>query len=419
MLAALSRLAHLPCSLTMSQPPISPQDHAERLQTEIRLQHLRQLQIIPVSEKGRWNGAAAALPSYFQYMRDWSEKGKEQICAAIAAKATGGHEIDWNVALYAFMESAAVYLRDWPTLFLASQAAREGRTEEALQLLADSDAEIRRIASMWHPDLHYVTICDLVEEHPDSDPTLDGPFCGVFFSTNPHTPFIGIVFKGTHVESWEEMLVDLRYIPVESTGGRLWDTHVSQGIFATLFGPFPKLGGQTPFDYIQRVVNLIASGNGNLPTDVHITGHSLGASYASLFYAEQLRLAQSHPSTSNLVLRDLYTYGSPRVALGDFVDAVDLALRSHAGHAWRICSIGDPVTLVPPALLTDPKFIHLDVGYRVAEDQEPVRLETERRTHPRPPLPLINMSNHTPWAYFDSLFYTATNYAAHIRKQRY
>lgn len=43
------------------------------------------------------------------------------------------------------------------------------------------------------------------------------------------------------------MLVDLRYIPVESTGGRLWDTHVSQGVFETMFGPFSKLGGQNPF----------------------------------------------------------------------------------------------------------------------------------------------------------------------------
>jgi hypothetical protein len=41
---------------------------------------------------------------------------------------------------------------------------------------------------------HGIDRC-LQQEHPDSDPTLDGPFCGAFFSSNPQTPFIGIVFK--------------------------------------------------------------------------------------------------------------------------------------------------------------------------------------------------------------------------------
>ncbi|KAI0690866.1 Alpha/Beta hydrolase protein [Cytidiella melzeri] len=416
--------------------PPSPEKHVEHIQAQVRQRHVQQLKNLSMSEKGSWNDPSFNLPSYFQYMEKWSVKARHQIHAAIAARAVSGPDIDWNVGLYAFMESAAVYLRDWPTLFLASQAARKGRTEEALELLANSDAEIRKLASMWHPDLRYVTICvdflatDLVEEHPDSDPTLDGPFCGVFFSSNPQRPFIGIVFKGTHVESWEEMLVDLRYIPVESTGGRLWDTHVSQGVFATLFGPFPKLGGQTPFDYIQKVIAMITAGNSNRPADVHVTGHSLGASYATLCYAELLRLSQLNPSSSKIILRDLYTFGSPRVALEDFVSALSTSLSpspshstpnttttsisssssTHTTHSRRITTVSDPVTLVPPVLLTDPTFVHVDgEAWQVAEEKEPVRLKSEVGTHPRPPLPLFDMSNHTPFAYFKALYYTATS----------
>lgn len=158
---------------------------------------------------------------------------------------------------------------------------------------------------------------------------------------------------------------------------------------------------------------MIIAANGNVPTDIHIAvsssivvswevlvnifqGHSLGASYATLCYAELLRL-QSRPTTIKFVLQDLYTFGSPRIALDDFADAFYTALLSHKGHSWRICSARDPITLIPPALLTDPKFTHVDRSYLVAADMEPEESDTERGTHPRPPLPIVgmNMSHHS------------------------
>lgn len=71
-------------------------------------------------------------------------------------------EIDWNIVMYTWMESAAVYLRcvqglvpwsktfyglssDWPTVLEAAEAAQEGRDEDALRLLEWSDAEIQKI----------------------------------------------------------------------------------------------------------------------------------------------------------------------------------------------------------------------------------------------------------------------------------
>lgn len=125
-------------------------------------------------------------------------------------------------------------------------------------------------------------------------------------------------------------------------------------------------------------------------------GHSLGASYASLCYTELLRL-QRRPTTIKLVLRDLYTFGSPRIGLNDFAEAFRDALLSHTGHSWRICCTLDPVTLVPPVLLTDPKFTHLDKTYLVAVDEDPEEADTELGTHPRPPLPIVGMkmSHHS------------------------
>ncbi|THG96877.1 hypothetical protein EW026_g5032 [Hermanssonia centrifuga] len=205
---------------------------------------------------------------------------------------------------------------------------------------------------------------------------------------------------------------------MQATEGHLWGTHVSEGVFMTMFGPFHRLGEQTPFAYIKEVICLIASNMPRDPTsppiDVHVTGHSLGASYASLCYAELLRLYNNQPidpfvtSPSKLILRDLYTFGSPRFALEDFVDVFMLVMDTHHGYSWRIVSEGDPVTLVPPVHLIDPKFIHLDKAWQVSENAEPQELPSERNSHPRPPIPVINMSYHTPWAYFNALYRAAT-----------
>ena len=130
-------------------------------------------------------------------------------------------------------------------------------------------------------------------------------------------------------------------------------------------------------------------------------GHSLGASYASLFYAELMRFYNDGPISRlkqpACLLRDLYIFGSPRFGLADFADIFSLAIDEHAGYSWRIICHGDPVGLVPPVLITDPKFIHLDKGYEVFDTDGPVELQSEKNSHPRPPLPVvtINMSNHS------------------------
>ncbi|GJE87531.1 lipase family protein [Phanerochaete sordida] len=399
---------------------------AEELKRDIRRKRLELLKA-----RGPLGGGSAQTEgwkrpwrelSYYHWMETWSKKAEAQIRVGIATGACGTGTINWNIVLYTWMESAATYLRDWPTVLKAATAARMGHEADAMKLLEWSDEEIQNIAALWSPDMHYVTICDLTQDAPESDPTLDGPFCGAFFSSDPKNPFIGLVFKGTHVESWQELLVDLHYAPVHAQDGHVWDTHVSHGVYSTLFGPFSKLDGQTPFEYIKNIACTLISERIQASTDVpvrlHLTGHSLGASYAALYFAELLRLFDNGPISSQsgkpaCILRDLYTFGSPRFGLLDFVDVFSLAIDEHDGYSWRINCSQDPVCLVPPVLITDARFIHLDKAYEVSQSDGPLELASERNSHPRPPLPVvpINMSNHTPWAYFNALYNTATHTA--------
>ena len=125
--------------------------------------------------------------------------------------------------------------------------------------------------------------------------------------------------------------------------------------------------------------------------------------YASVHYAELVRLYKNDPiepdSTypTQLVVRDLYTFGSPRLVLEDFVNVFAAAMEQHRGQSWRIVSAHDPVTAVPPVLITDPTFVHIDKGYTISDHKPPEEMESERYTHPRPQLPVIaaNMSFHS------------------------
>jgi hypothetical protein len=85
MLAALSQLIHLPCSSLVMASSSSLEERLERIQADIRIQHLQQLQMMPMSKKGRWTNASSKLPSYYHFMEQWSTKAREQIHTAIKA----------------------------------------------------------------------------------------------------------------------------------------------------------------------------------------------------------------------------------------------------------------------------------------------------------------------------------------------
>jgi hypothetical protein len=83
-----------------------------------------------------------------------------------------------------------------------------------------------------------------------------------------------------------------------------------------------------------------------------IAGHSLGSAIASLLHARILFSPQD--LGPDLVLRQGYMYGCPRVASADFISRFDFAASQPFGDTtrslWRVIDRWDVVTHVPPGL---------------------------------------------------------------------
>ncbi len=111
-------------------------------------------------------------------------------------------------------------------------------------------------------------------------------------------------------------------------------------------------------------------------------GHSLGAAYASLCYAQ---LLIDGTGTTKASPGDLYTFGSPRVGRGDFAEPLRTGVAAPCGSAWRIVNKGDYVTKVPaspPWPISRDPFIHVDALYKIYNDMKPVPGPSEIGTHP-------------------------------------
>jgi hypothetical protein len=131
-------------------------------------------------------------------------------------------------------------------------------------------------------------------------------------------------------------------------------------------------------------------------------GHSLGASYATLFHTALLSVqagsgtftkpsgsdpaqpqsGAAAPSLAALItLRDLWTFGSPRLGLADFAQLQHDLMAAHDGASWRLVDAKDPVALVPPDPLHLGKagdaFVHVDAGVRMSADAPPVPIPSE------------------------------------------
>ncbi|KAJ3766462.1 Alpha/Beta hydrolase protein [Lentinula raphanica] len=409
--------------------PSLPPDGSFEL--DLRMRHLEQLRNVEIPmdhyPETPWPSPPGA-PTPYEQLVEWSMQAQSQIQAAVANQVVSQGNINWDNEILTLLESAALSLRDTSKVFEAvieSRKQTEEGDERALQLLSDSQADIKKIAALW--GLNFEVICDLLKYSPEGHPFMNGPFAGVFYSRNTNKPFLGLAFKGTNMKDWKEIFVDLKSAMTMAIDKILWGSPIHQGFYQTMFLEFPNLAS-APLDYIKRMIDTFLQ-TYVVPSDVniylHVTGHSLGGAYATLCYAEFMRLYNNDPAVPlqgeegeesffsqlkerQFLLQDLYTFGCPR--LGGVMDQKDWAyqyasaLQYHEGQSWRVVNEYDPVAAMPPIIPYITTWNHVDNGYQISDQRNPQPLPSEVGTQPGTSIKPWNYPYHSPASYFQNLY---------------
>ncbi|KAF7722573.1 hypothetical protein EC973_002963 [Apophysomyces ossiformis] len=219
---------------------------------------------------------------------------------------------------------------------------------EATQHLKTSVESIKTKAETW--GFKFTSMEEFSEtNHINS---VAGPFCGVYTSTSH--PAIVIAFKGTSVDSFEEILVDAVVQRVDARPYLYGATH--QGFYEALFSNsgWCDNTGRDPYNRIIRFINekaieLQERLQTNDKIQLWVTGHSLGAGVSTLFFA---RLLKCPEDLENCQLRDCYTFGSPAVGDSEFASifsSYTLAPLSRSSTLWRVVNNKDVVCKIPLA----------------------------------------------------------------------
>lgn len=142
-------------------------------------------------------------------------------------------------------------------------------------------------------------------------------------------------FRGTQPDQWQDILADLKIIPVEWSVGGARRGRVHRGFKDALDEVWAEL---------ESLLNGLASGR-----TVWFCGHSLGAALATL-------AAHRYADT-----RGVCTFGSPRVGDGTFAREFD---RRFPDNALRYVNNHDIVTHVPPP----PGYKHVETRRFIGQD---------------------------------------------------
>lgn len=243
---------------------------------------------------------------------------------------------------------ALVYERDDHYVNMAGEAAKRDdvseseKQSEVARLLLQSSRQITRQASKY--GFHFSSVSDFV--------SIGGPFCGLFWPKDSNEKWIVIAFKGTSPTNFSEFMVDATIVHCNAHSF-FGNGSLHQGFYSSL-APGPE-SDVDPYANILHSLKHVAKslkGGGDEKVNLWITGHSLGAALASLLYA---RLLFSPKDLGpDLVLRQGYMFGTPRVADAQFISAFDFASSTPFGDTtqslWRVVDRWDIVTHVPPGL---------------------------------------------------------------------
>lgn len=366
-----------------------------------------------------WLGALGALlgaPRIVDFglglslLRKWSEDNQRNILVAQDKQVFGGKsEIHWQSSLFAFMESTGMYLRDvqmhskaW-SLFQNAHY-NVANEEKAIKTYGNAYENIDRLADAW--GMKFLPI-EMVGISPDGHEQWDGPFCGIFHTTEKQAekPFIGIAFKGTNPINIKEWAIDLNYqlaaAEVKHFKGDV-GAKVSQGVYASLFGKLPGLYGKAPngdsspygliLDTVRKLTLRLPNTSGR-PIPIHVTGHSLGGSYATMCYTQLLiDIAPSSTGAGQMVMGDEYTFGAPRVGCREWAALKSRLVDLHetGGQSWRIVNNIDLVPMIPPTSLhpTEVAFHHVNRGVRIWPHKSPRYMLSEQEQPDPLPYPV-------------------------------
>jgi hypothetical protein len=336
-------------------------------------------------------------------LKTWSERNMASINKSVSQQSfLNKQDLDYRVAYLPFMESMAVYLRDWGKVRTAWQTfhdvnkkasyGREGELlkQNAIDNYLDAQSEIDELAQMW--DMKFIQICDLIHEPPIEPPAkwFCGPYCGIFITTEKQSsaPFIGLAFKGTNPVNVREVAVDYDYDLTTASSTYLGGKPVSSGVFAALFSEFESVH-EIAYSYIVeamiKAANIVPGANPRL----HVTGHSLGGSYSSFAYAQLLSDVPNFPK-AYFTMGDEYTFGAPRVGSQDWAIYNGNMVSKNPGLTYRIVNNDDMVPQIPPTTLkkNQTDFYHVDGGFRIYSDKTPTAIPSEIGGPPPEPYPI-------------------------------
>lgn len=360
-----------------------------------------------------WLGALGALlgaPPILDFglglslLTKWTMDNKKNISAAQKKQVCGKKEnIDWQCSFFAFMECTGVYLRDVRAHTLAwnrFQSANyvPAKENDAIKEYLSAYDHIEQLAKSWNMEFWPI---DLLGQSAHGSLALwDGPFCGIFYTTEKQAdnPFIGIAFKGTNPVNINQWLVNFNYQLVEAKAhfnGKA-DARVSEGVYTSLFG---RSGTRdSPYDMILEAVRELMHtipNHTDRPVPIHVTGHSLGGSYANMCYTQLLIdiKTPSQPGPRDLIMGDEYTFGAPRIGGKHWAQLKSNLVASQKGQAWRIVNNIDLVPMVPPTSLqpVDETFHHVDQGVRIRPHKRPYYIPSELERSDARPYPIYSI----------------------------
>lgn len=283
---------------------------------------------------------------------------------------------DLEISKLLMMLSALVYERKVGAYHKAALLAQQGKklnkqfmcddkvlTDAGIdigQKVDFADSKIKRVAREW--GLNYASVSELA--------TNTSPLCGAFW--HPYHNFIILAFKGTDPVEFKEWAVDLTF---NYTDGRGWlpgFTKVHAGFYKQIFPQdLNHATGAFPYSQIRNAVSKIASEiratSDSDHVNLYVTGHSLGAGLASLFYTRAISspkdFGQTEDGANQVFVRDAYCFGTPIVGDPDCISAFNQACHERDldfPHAlWRVTNRRDAVATMLPDAGDNNTLVHI------------------------------------------------------------